>query len=770
MTARAFAFDYETHLIGPDLCGCGEVHGQFPPAVCMTWADDSGRSEICTPADGADLLVAAIEDEECTIIGAELAFDVMVSCYNSDDLDEWLHQWIQVYKQGRARDVLVRQRLLNNAAGRFKFHTFSDGGRVRTGHDLAAAAKDCCGLHLDKGADTFRKRYSELDGVPFDKWPREAIEYAKLDPEATGMVFDAQENWRTHKLYSHIAPLWSDMKIMPDGVECDPLMSEHAENCHALWLKVMSGHVGVMIDEFALDQYEGRVLLEYQDLCVSNRDHKLVRREYWRDLTKMRAIGSEFKGNARWRELKAALEVDDPDALECWSELKAEGLVKWHHKRNTKNAALVMYSICAEAGKPPPHTEGWLEKMKRAERGECEEPLDSEGIALDADACRLAAELEKELDLEPRMQGYADLVHASKVINTDIPKIRPGIVSPLHTHFTTIIASGRTSSANPPLHNRDRGKEDFAGDRECFIPTRAGWVYIDIDFAQLELYCLAQICKWHLGYSSMGDALLLEKDLHLDLSADILTQWENRPYTYEELDALKGDARKLYKKARQASKGGNFGFPGGLGANTMVGYAAKSYGVYLPRDGWIKIKEIWKAKWYEMPAYFDYINSCETYEGSGNFLCATTQSGLLRSGALYTDACNHQYQALGAVVAKLAGWYLFLACYERGVDDVLYGSGSKGGLMSTQCQPGHFIHDQFLNQVRADRVQQALPRVEHWCRLAAIETLPDYGHVLAKRTTALAARRWSKEAERLESKTGKIEIWEDARLFAGGEA
>ncbi len=736
----------------------------------MTWARGDGTSGIVAPADGAEMLVEAIEDDECTIIGAETAFDVLVSCYNSDDFDEWLHQWIQAYKAGRVRDVLVRQRLLNNAAGRFEYHTFSNGNRVKTSHNLAGAAKDCCGLYLDKSDDTWRKRYSELDGIPFDRWPKEAIDYAKQDAEVTGMVFEAQENWREHPLFSRIADMWQGALILPDGDDAHPLMSEHAENCHALWLKTMSGHVGVMIDEFALDQYESRVLIEYQDLCTTNRKAGLVRREYWRDLAKMRAIDSEFRGNARWKELKNALDIDDPDALECWRELKEQGLVKWHHKRNTKIAQERMYALHIHAGKEPPHTDGWQEKAKTAARGEGEMPSDSDGISLDADACRLAGLLEIELDIEPEdrcLQGYADLVHASKVINTDIPKIRPGIERPLHTHFTTIIASGRTSSADPPLHNRDRGKDEVAGDRECFIPTHKDWAYVDIDYPQLELYALAQTCKWHLGYSSMGDALLLGRDLHLDLSVDILTLWHNRPHTYEELERLKGKEKDYYGKARQASKGGNFGFPGGLGANTMVGYAAKSYGVYLPRGDWDKIKGIWKSKWIEMPAYFDFVNSTESYEGSGSFLCATAPSGLLRGDAHYTAACNHHYQALGAVVAKLAGWYLFLACYERGVDPVLYGTGSRGGMRSTQARPGHFIHDQFLTQVRRDRVPEAVPRIEHWCRLAAIETLPDYGKVMAKRTTALASQRWSKKAERLEDDKGRIEIWEDARLFGG---
>lgn len=764
---KLLAFDFETHLIGPEPCGCGQIHGQFPPAVCMTWADDSGASGIETPAGGLQLLVNALNDSQCILIGANTAFDVHVSVYAAEAVecalpaglptDCWFALWDKAYSEGRVRDVLVRARLLNLAAGRFKFHRHSDGRAVRVAHDLAGVAHDTLGIRLDKFADTWRLRYSELDGVPFDKWPKEALSYAIRDAEITGMVFEAQENWREHKLYKHIPALWAGRTILPDGDLPDPLAPEYLENYHALWLGTMSGHVGVMIDEFALNQYEKRSLLEYQDLVRTVRKHGLLRRQYWRDLSKLRELKSEYAKPLRWRELCEACDVDDPEALAVWGELLSDGLVRWKNAKNTKTAAERVVEVYTRAGRNVPHTDSWDEKTHGI----------AEKVALDADTCRIGGMLEIELDLpEQKLQAYADLVHVSKVVNTDIPKIRPGIERPLHTHYTTLLETGRTSSANPPLQNRDRGDEEVSGDRECFVPTRQGYVYIDIDDPQLELFAFAQTCKWILGYSDMGDAMLRGEDLHTKFGGRIAGV-----ETYAE-------ALELYKtgkleKERQTAKGWNFGVIGGLGPNTMVSYAAKSYGVYLPledegeRKGWRTLFTMGKALWREIPDYFGYINGLETYEGSRNYPVATCSTGLLRGEATYTAACNHGFQSLGAHIAKLQGLYLWRASYVRGVDPILFGEGA--GPRSSQLRPGLFTHDQYHNEAREDVAEAQLPRVEYWCRKAIIETLPDYGAVMAAKTKALIARRWSKKAKRLEDATGKIAVWDDARLYAGDE-
>jgi hypothetical protein len=552
--------------------------------------------------------------------------------------------------------------------------------------------------------------------------------------------------------------LWAGRLSLPQGDGPDPLADEYMQSYHALWLGTMSGHVGVMIDAFALEQYERRMRLEYQDLVRTVRKHGLLRREYRRDYRKLCALKSEFAKHARWRDLTAYVEVDDPEALACWEELRADGLVSWKNVKNQQAARQRVIDVFTLAKREIPVTKGFDKALAKYRRDEGPGPVRTDFTALDSDTCRIGGLLEIELDLpEQKLQTYADLVHVSKAVNTDIPKIRPGIERPLHTHYTTILETGRTSSANPPLQNRDRGKDEEAGDRECFIPTRPGYVYIDIDYPQLELYSFAQVAKWLIGYSRMGDALLRGEDLHTALGGEIAGLG-----SYEE--AVAAYAAGELGHERLCAKPLNFGVIGGLGANALVTFAAKAYGIYRTAGFWKERIADFKSKWEEVGPYFDLIAASESYPGSGEFLVPQTQSGRLRAGATYTSACNSHYQGLGADVAKLAGLYLWRASYVKGFDPGLYGSGA--GVRSTQLRPGHFIHDQFLCEAREDKAAEQLPRVEYWCQKAAIDMLPDYGYAMARKTKACISRRWSKQAKRLEGADGGIEIWEDDRLFA----
>lgn len=753
MTRWLFAFDFESHLVGPDLCPCGEVHDTLPPAVCMSWALEDGRSAVVTAAEGLDILEECLDDPECHIIGAETAFDVLESCVAAGEERElWLGAWVKAYEEGRVHDVLVRQKLLNLAVGRLDWHRHSDGRSVRVGKDLSTACFDILGERLDKSEDTWRLRYAELDGISIAEWPLEAVEYSRLDAVKTMDVFRGQENWRNHRLYRDIPENWRGFRVMPEGLEPDPLADAHAQTCHALWLKMMSAE-GIWIDGPALDKFERRTLAEYVDLCVECRGYGLLRREYWRDLKRLREMKSDFARNADWRELKAALDVDDPEALACWDELKARGLVRWRHVRNMKIARKRMFDVFTMAGQSPPHTEKW-----KAERDAVDDK-----IALDADACRLGGLLEQQLDLEElQLQAYADLTHTSTVINTDIPKLRKGVDAPIHTHFDSLKASGRTGSSDPPIQNRARGEKDRAGDRECFIPdpnpdpvTGEEWVMVDVDYPQLELFAHAQNCKWLLGYSTLGESLNRGEDPHTAFAAKILSSEQGRDVSYAEAEALYES--KQIGGQRDAAKGTNFGRLGALGAKTMVSYAARAYKVVLPVERWKLLFELWDEQWEEMPDYRDLVSSWETYTDSDEYGVAQCWSGRLRAGCTYTAGCNTPFQGLGADVAKLAGWYLFKACYVRGVDDELYG-----------CKPIHFIHDQFLVACIASRANAAARRIEYWCQKAAIDVLPDYGHAMAKKVKALLTERWSKQAKRIENDNGDLEVWEDARLFAAG--
>jgi hypothetical protein len=776
---NALGFDYETHLIGPDVCPCGEVHDQLPPAVCMSWAyvDAEGvtRSDVVTPAEGLEVLAECLDDPTCHLVGAETAFDVLISCVNSGDFDSWIARWVKAYDAGRVHDVNLRCKMLDLAAGEYRWITHSDGRRQRIGYDLGTTAKRWTGRLLSKptketAATHPRLRYAEVDGVPIRDWPTDFIEYAREDSVATIETFHQQEGWFDTKQGYQIEELWNGRGILPwcdmpeaEGApdqEWHPFTDEQHQTFHALWLKAMSAE-GLVTDPVALARFERHVRKEYVDLCAEVRGYGLARREYWRDCKGMKAAGIRYgltrEGNANWKRLCAELDLDIPEAEAVWHELHDAGLVRSKHVKNMKAARSRMFEVCVAKHKPIPRTDKFDPKKSNVD--DC--------IAIDSDACRLSE--------DNALIAYAELTHVAKMLTADIPTLKKGVDRPIHTHYEVLLETGRISSAGPNVTNRARGegkevklrdgstRPGRPGDRECFVP-REGNVLIDCDYPQLELYCLAQVCKWALGYSNLGDVLLAGKDPHTDFARFIVAAGGAPLLTYEEAAiAIKQNGKEgrplhqLYqalKNARDAAKGCNFGKPGGLGAETMVSYAAKSYGVIRTEDQWRELFVLWDKQWPEMPDYFEFINGLETFDGSGEFVVPQMWSGRLRAGATYCAACNSFYQGLGADVAKRAGAYIFRACYVVGVDPELFG-----------CTPVNFIHDQMMVEAPEERAQVAAMRVEHWMRQAAIDVLPDYGQAMATKTEAILCRRWSKNAEAVRAEDGSLGVWEDERLL-----
>ncbi len=780
---NALGFDFETHLIGPDRCPCGEVHGQFPPAVCMSWAyfreDGSIASDVVTPAEGLAVLDECLDDPTCHLVGAETAFDVMVSCVASDDFDRWIARWVKAYDEHRVHDVLVRQKLLHLAAGTYRWERHSNGKAFRIKYGLDTVSRQLTARELSKptketAATHPRLRYAEVDGVPIRDWPVDFVEYAREDAVATIEDFFEQENWREGRWGSVIEELWGNLEVLPwaltgdERAVPDPFADIHEQTFHALWLKCMAAE-GLITDPIALERFERHVRREYVALCAEVRGYGLARREYWRDLTRMRAEKNRYANHQEWKRLKAELDLDIPEAEAVWHELHDAGLVKSRHVKNMNAARKRMFDVCFGKHKQIPHTDKWEPDT---------DDVDAK-IAIDSDSCRLSE--------DPSLIAYAELTHTAKMLTTDIKQLRRGIDGEIHTHYEVCLETGRTSSAGPNVQNRARGegkevklrdgstRPGRPGDRECFIP-RAGNVLIDCDYPQLELYCLAQVCKWALGYSTLGEALTADwtdhegkvrhgKDPHTDFARKIVAAEPGAPlFSYEEAERIiKHDKKHPFyqalKNARDAAKGCNFGKPGGLGAETMVSYAAKSYGVIRNQDQWRDLFVLWDQQWIEMPAYFEFINGLEHPEGLpvgalGSFCVPQMWSGRLRAGATYCAACNSFYQGLGADVAKRAGAYIFRACYVKGVDDELFG-----------CTPVNFVHDQMFVEAPEERAQAAALRVEHWMRQAAIDLLPDYGPMMASKTEAILCRRWSKNAEAVRDGHGNLVPWEDERLL-----
>ena len=401
----------------------------------------------------------------------------------------------------------------------------------------------------------------------------------------------------------------------------------------------------------------------------------------------------------------AKLEQETVEALAAIEDgLKQAGLVRANGSRDTKAAKALMVQTCEELGKP----------VRLTPKG---------GVSLDSDACEAS-----DNDL---LEDYAELTSLKAVLAKDIPVLRAGTEFPVHTSFG-MAASGRSTSSKPNVQNPRR----LPGIRECFTP-REGKVFAQADFSGLELHTLAQVCVTLFGQSHLAEVLNAGLDPHTAFAADILG------VSYEE--CLKrveaGDAEA--DNARQTSKVGNFGFPGGLGAESLCLFARKTYHVFLTEDRARELKEQWLGRWPEMRLFFQHVGDLVN-EDTGLAVVEQIFSKRWRGGAHYTAACNSFFQGLGADAAKRALYLVSRDCYAR-PESVMYGS-----------RPVNFVHDEIILETddtpAAHDVAMELGRV---MVAGANEFLPD----VPARIKPLLARCWSKKSK---------QVFEDGRLVPWG--
>lgn len=771
------AFDFETFLIAPGR--------QLPPGVCMSWAEvvpnaatpsgmAVGRASVATAAEGIELLRRLLS-EGARVVGANSAFDALVSVVSSGDYMALLRAWVGALEGGRVHDVFVRQKLLDIAADRYGFEQRADGVWIHNRYNLAALAKRLCKRDLSKpededDTDHWRLRFGELAGLPVDQYPAEAYAYALEDAIATAEVWIAQEVARYH-----------DKRIQAHFPGKDPFVDETRQTICTIPLKAMSAY-GLRTDAAAVERLAAEVQGKIEEVRETLVEHGLVRApSYHRDtdaivayirarglegyfveggqvkLAKARYLASGDPLLARLAELQAATKILHDDtkihpglsslveqrqrefasALDQIEPLLAAGLVYAEHSRDTKAAAQRCVEAYAKLGKAAPRTDGF---KKAVAAGTTPGPYDF--ISLDADTCAASDDLVLSL--------YSEYTSLAKTLANDIPMLRSGTVTPVHSRFDELRKTGRTSSSSPNVQNVRR----LPGIRECFIP-RPGFVFVDCDFGMLELHTLAQVCYWVLGFSTLGDALNAGIDPHLRMAATIL----KIEYDVAKERRAAGDGE--VDNARTAGKGVNFGRPGGLSAKTFVVYAWTNYKIRLTLDEAQRLIDLYDQTWVEMPRYFGWIKSQKDPNFSktiidengrerelSRFDIVQPWSQRLRAGAAYCEACNSPFQGLGADVAKLALWLVWKATMglsELGEADPLFG-----------CRIVNFVHDSIMTEAPEGRAHEAAMRQKELMDLAGRIVLPS----VPVKADALVCRQWSKKAQRWKDENGRLIPWD----------
>ena len=180
---KLVSFDTETHLIR---AGC-----LAPRMVCLSFAIPhlkGAATGVVLRDRGLELIRQWLLDPEVALVGHNLPYDLGVVCAEDPDLVPLV---FDAYAAGRVRCTSTRQKLLDVALGMRKWRRYR-GKVARATYGLGDLVELYFDEHLEK-VDTWRLRYSELDGVPVEMWPQEAVDYAVSDAVEALRVHDAQE-------------------------------------------------------------------------------------------------------------------------------------------------------------------------------------------------------------------------------------------------------------------------------------------------------------------------------------------------------------------------------------------------------------------------------------------------------------------------------------------------------------------------------------------------------------------------------------------------
>ena len=218
------------------------------------------------------------------------------------------------------------------------------------------------------------------------------------------------------------------------------------------------------------------------------------------------------------------------------------------------------------------------------------------------------------------------------------------------------------SCSRPNLQNLPREP----GIRECVIPHNPGHVICSVDFSSMELRTLGQSL-----YSLFSESTL--RDIYMaDVLADPHTLMACHEFLKIPVDRF-DKANKAHKAARNLSKVGNFGVPGGLGVESLRSFAKANYGLKLTAEEAQAVKDNFFSMYPEMRTYFKYISNATSDPKTREPKPAEFKlpvSGRSRGKCFFTSGANFFFQGPGGDVISGALWAVY--CATKDPSSVLF--------------------------------------------------------------------------------------------------
>ncbi len=670
---------------------------------------------------------------------------------------------------GRIRDTIIREKLINlSTHGHLRDMELPDG-TYKVGaldYRLETLVRKYLGWDrsADKTEDAWRMYYSTLDGKRACDYPEEAARYPKQDAQDTLEVYEAQEGrvgYQDAKLT--IRQLNDEDEEHPESVETQ---SFQVASDFALRLMTCTG--------IAIDHKQKELLAAR---CRRALDPTKLPLIYAHGLIRSAQPARRYKKGDVHGEPKPGAK---PCA--CAAPTHAVGTPKMMQPKaeSVSRAALValVEKTCEENGL----------NIKETEKG---------ATSTDKEV------LENLADFSPILKQYGRRQSLQKIVNTELPRLSGNLAYPV---FDVLKETGRTSSYHSDLfpslniQNVMASRETEDGEevnvRECFVPRDTVWldkprdykvwlpdgkeytglcdadlgqqktVLCSIDYASLEFVSLAQTCYTLFGESVLRDRINAGIDPHAYLGAQLARALDST-FSDAVQRAVEPDPMAVYnffityknnvdpaKSAifdtyRKLAKPVGFGYPGGLGAQTFIGFARAGYGITVDFEQATELKKLFLATYPEIGEYFNHINrECRDprHSGEQTKYQYTTPLGMRRVNATYCAATNGRaLQSPAAEGAKLAVFNIMRACWDESQGSMLLGE-----------KPLAFIHDEILFELTYDELLHERAFEAARVMIEAMQVIMPDVRVSAEPACFI---RWNKKAQTVYTRNKRLDVW-----------
>ncbi|KKN50653.1 hypothetical protein LCGC14_0630800 [marine sediment metagenome] len=248
---KVISADTETHLIKPGM--------PAPKLVCWTEGDGS-----ILLRDEAIERARELLSGDAILTGANfIGFDLVVLCAEDETLIPLVFKALD---EGRIRCVQLRQMLIDNANGELKFVENELGEMKKQNFSLQNLVLRHLGKIIQKGEDTWRLHYNELDGVPLDEWPQDALDYAIGDSVDNLGVHDSQE-----------------LIVAPEGIPGEIYQAK------AHWFLALMSTWGVRTDRGGVEELKRLLKGDYAEQEIIAKEYGYMRAVGTRDMKKIKA-------------------------------------------------------------------------------------------------------------------------------------------------------------------------------------------------------------------------------------------------------------------------------------------------------------------------------------------------------------------------------------------------------------------------------------------------------------------------------------------------